>query len=121
MRLEAGAITRERMVAIMGVMGDPNPIHEDEELAARLGFRGIVNQGPANLAYVVNMLLEEAGDPAAIRELSFRFLDNVVPGDECVATGEWVSEDACAFKLESQGGRVHLTGEAKVVMPDARA
>jgi acyl dehydratase len=119
---EVGDITRERMVAIMGVMGDPNPIHEDEELAARLGFRGIVNQGPANMSYVTNMLLRVAG-PGEVRALRFRFHDNVVPGDRLTATGTVVArrgrEIDCTFRLESADGRVPLSGDATVVVGDA--
>ena len=117
--LPVGAITRERMVAIMGVMGDPNPIHEDVELAQRLGFRGIVNQGPANMAYVANMLLRLTG-PAGIRRLDFRFHDNVVPGDELTARGTVKAirgdELDCEFRLEGADGRVPLTGEATVIL-----
>jgi acyl dehydratase len=113
--LRPGTISRERMIAVMRVMGDSNPIHVDEELARSLGFRGLVNQGPANLAYVANMLLGWTGPAGRIRSLSFRFLDNVVPGDELVATGEItrVSGDAvtCDFRLSSPG-RTHLVGEA---------
>ena len=121
--LAVGEITRERMVAIMGVMGDPNPIHSDHELALSLGFRGIVNQGPANMAYVANMLMRLTGDPAAIRVLAFRFHDNVVPGDQLTATGRVLAvrgrELDCDFRLEGADGRVPLTGEATVVLPDA--
>jgi 3-hydroxybutyryl-CoA dehydratase len=121
--LPVGAITRERMVAIMGVMGDPNPIHEDVELARRLGFRGIVNQGPANMAYVANLLLQLTGGPAGIRRLDFRFHDNVVPGDELTARGTVTAvrgtEIDCDFRLEGADGRVPLTGAATVVLADA--
>jgi acyl dehydratase len=121
--LPVGEITRERMVAVMGVMNDPNPIHEDEELARRLGFRGIVNQGPANMAYVANMLLKLTGDPASIRRLAFRFLDNVVPGDQLTAKGNVLAvrgrELDCDFRLEGADGRIPLRGEATVVLDHA--
>jgi acyl dehydratase len=118
-----GGITRERMVAVMEVMGDLNPIHEDEELARRLGFRGIVNQGPANLAYVVNMLIDRLGVGAGqVKSLAFRFHDNVVPGDELIARGEITAlrEDGaaaevdCAFRLDMVGGAARLSGTATI-------
>jgi acyl dehydratase len=124
---QVGDITRERMVAIMGVMNDPNPIHEDEELAARLGFRGIVNQGPANMAYVANMLIQVTGDAASVRRLKFRFHDNVVPGDRLTARGRVTAvrkaddgrELECEFRLEGADGRVALSGDATIGVPDA--
>jgi acyl dehydratase len=109
------------MLAIMGVMGDTNPIHQDEHLAASLGFRGVVNQGPANMAYIANMLMAWTGGPAGVRSLRFRFLDNVVPGDELEATGEVIGVDGgsvrCAFWLRSPG-RTHVAGEATLELLD---
>lgn len=125
-----GEITRERMVAVMEVMGDLNPIHEDEELARKLGFRGIVNQGPANLAYVVNMLMDRLGvDADQVKLLDFRFHDNVVPGDELVARGEVtalrdtgeVTEVDCSFRLDMVGGAPRLSGTATIEVPRARS
>jgi acyl dehydratase len=124
-----GEITRDRMVAVMEVMGDLNPIHEDEELARRLGFRGIVNQGPANLAYVVNMLMDRLGvDAGQVKLLDFRFHDNVVPGDALIARGEitalrdkgQVTEVDCSFRLDMAGGAPRLSGTATIEVPRAR-
>lgn len=80
------SITPHELLEVMDVMRDTNPIHSDPELARALGFRGLVNQGPANLGYIVQMLLR-AAPGAAVQDLRFRFHDNVVPGDELVATG----------------------------------
>ena len=81
------AVRLEDIHTIMDVMGDVNPVHIDEELVRRLGLRGLVNQGPANLGYVVNMLLRWIGDPAAIRRLAFRFHSISSPGDRLQASG----------------------------------
>lgn len=120
--LEVADITRERMLKVMAVMGDENPLHDDEALASELGFRGIVNQGPANLAYVVNMLLRWCGNPTAIRSMRFRFLDNVVPGDELEARATVTALDEgeveCAFELAS-AQRLHLTGTTRLAYKDA--
>ena len=72
---------------IMDVMGDINPIHVDEELALSLGLRGCVNQGPANLGYVINMLIDWAGEPQAITNLKVRFHSISCPGDQLEARG----------------------------------
>lgn len=122
-----GDIDRDRIVAIMKIMRDTNPIHENVELARRLGFRGLVNQGPANMSYVVNMLVAWAGDPAAIRSLDFRFHDNVVPGDRLTARAEvagvrhedGATEVDCRFRLDAEDGRVRLSGDARMLVPHA--
>ncbi len=105
----------------MQVMGDENPIHDDEALATALGFRGIVNQGPANLAYVANVLLDWCGNATAIRSMRFRFLDNVVPGDElevrAKVTAVAQEEVECAFELASEQ-RLHVTGTSRLIRDD---
>ena len=68
----------------MELMRDTNPVHTDYELAARLGLRGPVAQGPASLAYVINMLLGWRGD-ASLERLEFRFQDTVTVGDTATA------------------------------------
>lgn len=120
-------ITRAGMLEVMELMGDVNPIHSDEALVRRLGLRGLVNQGPANMTYVIDMLLPWAGGPEAIRRLRFRFHENVVPGDRPVARahvtgtqvldGETLTE--CAFRLELEDGTCALSGSALIARPDA--
>ena len=75
-------VRKEDVVTIMDVMGDVNPVHIDEELVRELGLRGLVNQGPANLGYVVNMFIAWAGSPEAIRHIAVRFR-----AISCPATG----------------------------------
>lgn len=122
-------ITRERMLDVMQIMDDVNPIHSDETLVRRLGLRGLVNQGPANMAYVVNMLVAWAGDPAAVRDLTFRFHKSVVPGDRPVARGQVIRWRAhageqladCEFRLELEDGSLAVTGTATIARADGRA
>ena len=117
------------IVTIMDVMGDVNPIHVDDDLARGLGLRGPVNQGPANLAYVVNMLIAWAGTPQAIRRIGVRFQSISCPGDHLEARG-WVdslsrADDGviahCQVDLVRKGGEVILSGTADVALPPAVA
>jgi acyl dehydratase len=78
-------VAEEDVITMMDVMGDVNPVHSDHDLVAELGLRGLVNQGPANLAYTLNMILAWAGDPAAIRHVDVRFDAITCPGDRLVA------------------------------------
>ena len=113
----------------MDVMGDVNPIHVDEPLAHSLGLRGRVNQGPANLAYVINMLIAWAGSPEAIAHINVRFRAISCPDDRLEARGEVLSvEDFpsgplahCSFELVRDGGEVILKGTADVRLPQALA
>jgi len=66
---------------------DPNPIHLDPAVvkAKGLGER-VINQGPANLAYLINML--RAAVPGGfIESLEVRYVDNVFAGDAVEAGG----------------------------------
>ncbi|WP_342363941.1 MaoC family dehydratase [Terrarubrum flagellatum] len=114
-----------RMKTIAALMRDPNPIHWDAGEARKrgLGDRSI-NQGPANIAYIMNMLADFAGDRRAIRRLRLRCLGMVFAGDRVVARGkiEGLREDAgerlidCAVWLERDGERI-LEGSAIVAIP----
>ena len=68
----------EAMKTVAALLHDPNPIHFDLEAVRALGMGDRqVNQGPTNMAYVVNALTAWTGDPASVRRLQVRFLGNV--------------------------------------------
>ena len=57
----------EKMKLLAAIARDPNTIHWDRAEVARRGLgERVVNQGPTNLGYVINMLLAWAG-PTCIR------------------------------------------------------
>jgi acyl dehydratase len=114
----------EDIVAVMEVMEDNNPIHVDAELVRELGLRGPVNQGPANLAYVINMLIAWAGSPEAIRRLNVRFHAISCPGDRLEARGKVADVTQtidgpiahCEVELVRDGGELILEGIADVAV-----
>ena len=116
-------IELEQVVELMELMGDVNPVHADAELAARLGLRGPVAQGPASLAYVINMLLDWRGD-AFLERLEFRFQDTVTVGDSATARGVVQAVDGdevtCDVSLHLQTGAEALRGVATVRLPDTQ-
>lgn len=66
---------------------DPNAIHLDRAAVAAKGLGDrVINQGPANLAYVVNMI-RAAFPGCTIRSLDVRYVDNVFEGDDVTAGG----------------------------------
>ncbi|MDE0376822.1 MAG: MaoC/PaaZ C-terminal domain-containing protein [bacterium] len=112
------------------LLRDPNPIHFDPHVVAALGMGDrVINQGPTNMAYVVDMLVAWAGDPARIQSLKVRFLDNVRGGDRVVAGGivTSVAGDGqyqvaeCDVWLDVVGGPRALAGSATVALEAGEA
>lgn len=104
------------------ILRDPNPIHLDPEAvrAKGLGDR-VINQGPANMAYIINLLLQSFPD-AAIERLDIQFLDNVFGDEAVIASGEIERVESaadgehiqCQLAL-SAGDRTALRGTATMV------
>lgn len=82
-----GPVDPRNMVFWSEVLRDPNPIHLDVKAvqAMGLGTRRI-NQGPINLAYLINGVLQSFPD-GRIEQISNRFVGNVVEGDMIEVTG----------------------------------
>ena len=118
------SVDAARMKLVSALMRDPNPIHFDPEEAQRLGFgQRTVNQGPLNIAYVLNMLAAAAGGTENIKSLKLRLTGNAFAGDRLMAGGRIVSVEngraACEVWLEREGhGRI-AEGAAVIIIPDA--
>ena len=112
------SVSPDGMKAWAIFLADPNPIHLDPEVvkAKGLGDR-VINQGPANVAYMMNMLLA-AFPGGRIETMDSRFLDNVYAGDKVVASGTITSVDGdrigCAFTLDVAGRGTVNSGTATV-------
>ena len=116
----------QNMKTMALLLRDPNPIHWDADAVRDLGMgEGVINQGPTNMAYVINMLVAWTGSPANVRSLDVRFLDNV-RGGETVRAGGVVTgvEPAdgptvahCDVWLAKQDGTNALAGTATVIVP----
>ena len=99
-------------------LADPNPIHLDVEVvkAKGLGDR-VINQGPMNVAYLINMLTA-AFPGGRIEAMDTRFLDNVYAGDRVVARGTITAVEAgrisCDFTLDVDGRGAVNSGTATI-------
>ena len=124
-RLES--VDAENIRLLADVLGDPNPIHLDPAAvaAAGLGDR-VINQGPANLAYVLNMIMQAGLEPIS---LEARFTGSVRAGDSVEATGEGLpnvqaegakQEVSCEFKLSTGAGDTAIQGVALVKVASER-
>ncbi|MGB3797781.1 MAG: MaoC family dehydratase [Alteraurantiacibacter sp.] len=101
-------------------LADPNPIHLDVEVvkAKGLGDKRI-NQGPINVAYMMNMLMA-AFPGCLIESMDSRFLDNVYEGDRAVASGEVTAVEgnrvSCGLKLDVDGRGTVNAGTATIII-----
>ena len=120
-----GPVDPEKMKIFAAIARDPNPIHWDRAAVAERGLgERLINQGPVNLGYLVNMLLAWTG-PESLRELRVRFTSNVFDGDVVVAAGvvtaireadgERLAD--CEVWLDRGDGTRAITGSATVALP----
>ena len=113
----------ERMKTMAAILRDPYPVHWDRAANAALGLEGrVINQGPLNLSYVVNMLLAWAG-PSCVRRLTVAFGRPVLDGEHVVAGGTVTTVEThdderwahCNVWLDRHGEHV-VTGTAVVAL-----
>jgi acyl dehydratase len=84
----------EKMKLMAALLRDPNPIHFDADTVRALGLGDrVVNQGPSNLSYLIEMVTRWTGGVAAIRSIDVRFLGNVFAGDRVECHGTVASVD----------------------------
>jgi acyl dehydratase len=115
------------MKTMAALLQDPNPIHWDPASTRALGMgERTVNQGPTNMAYVMNMLLAWVGnEPSRLRAINLRFLANVFDGDRVEAGGRVTGMREvggerladCEVWLDVARGARALAGTATVVLP----
>ena len=121
--LDIPSVDAQKMKTMPALLRDPYPIHWDVDGNEKMGIKGkVVNQGPLNLSYVINMLMNWQGQDC-IRRLTVRFTGWVLGGDTLSTHGKVVSIDdsadellaTCDIWLERDGERL-LEGEAVVAL-----
>jgi acyl dehydratase len=116
------SVDAEKMKTMAGLLADSNPIHWDVGAVRALGMgERPVNQGPTNMAYVLDMVCQWAGGYDRLRRVRLRMTGNVFAGDHVRAVGE-VGEvrdglAECAVSLEVVGGGTALSGTVTVALP----
>lgn len=108
-------VTRADLVAYAAASGDPNPIHQDEDVARAVGLPGVIAHGMFTLALAARYVDEFVGEPGRIAELGAKFTRPVV-----VPAGEDGAEVRIEGVLEERDGvrTIALTvtcGEDKVL------
>ena len=123
--LNIPSVDPQKMKTMAALLRDPYPIHWDTEGNEKMGIKGkVVNQGPLNLSYLVNMLMDWQGQDC-IRRLTVRFTGWVLGEDTLSAHGKVISIDntnnellaECEIWLERDGERL-LEGKATVALTD---
>ena len=112
------SVSREKMKTMAVLLHDSNLIHLDPAVVAALGLGDRpINQGPTNLAYIMNMLDQWSGGFDQLAEVGVRFLANVFSEDSVTASGTVLSADGrtaeCEVRLDGPDGVV-IQGAASV-------
>ena len=114
-------ISRRDIELFTEISGDRNPIHYDEELAAKSRFGRVVVQGGVTSGLLNAVVAEDLPGPGSVfLEVSWKFRAPVGPGDEITAevTVTSAREDkpitTLATTITNQDGVVVLDGSAVV-------
>jgi acyl dehydratase len=89
------SVDPEKMKLMAAMLRDPNPIHFDADSVRELGLGDrVINQGPSNLSYLLQMVTRWSGGVATLRSVAVRFLGNVFAGDRVECRGRVTAIDS---------------------------
>ena len=103
------AVTRADLVAYAAASGDPNPIHQDPEVARSVGLPDVIAHGMYTLALAARYVDEQLGEPGRIVELGAKFSRPVVvpeAGTEVRVEGTWRDDRTIALSVTCRGESV---------------
>jgi acyl dehydratase len=114
------SVPPEKMKLMAALLRDPNPIHFDAEAVRSDGMGDrVINQGPINQAYLVNLVTRAAGGPDRLRSIQVRFLGNVLAGDRVECRGRVAAVDEAAgtatLEIEARVGDAPVLAGTAVV------
>jgi acyl dehydratase len=102
-------VARTDLVAYAAASGDPNPIHQDPEVARSVGLPDVIAHGMFTLALVARYVDEQVGRPGLIAELGAKFTKPVVvpeSGTQVEIEGAWRDERTIALRVTCAGESV---------------
>lgn len=117
-RSRAAAVSKETIAAFGEVSGDKNPVHFDDDYAAKTPFGGVIAHGMLSAGFISAAIAEELpGHGTVYLKQSLSFRAPVRPGDEVVTT-------VTVSAINAEKGRVTLAcvcrvGETVVVEGEA--
>jgi acyl dehydratase len=102
-------VTRADLVAYAAASSDPNPIHQDPEVARSVGLPDVIAHGMYTLALAARYVDEQLGEPGRIVELGAKFSRPVVvpeAGTEVRVEGTWRDDRTIALSVTCGGESV---------------
>lgn len=102
-------VTRADLVAYAAASGDPNPIHQDPEVARSVGLPDVIAHGMFTLALAARYVDEQVGGPGRIEEIGAKFTRPVVVpegGTSVEIEGTWRDERTLALTVTCAGEKV---------------
>lgn len=120
-------ITEDDITRFAEVSGDYNPLHMDDEYAAKTPFGKRIAHGALTASYISGILGNNLPGPGAIfTGLSMRFRRPVYIGDEVTVRAEVSEMSERGFRVTLSvaclvNGKRVITGEAQVVAPSRKA
>ena len=102
-------VTRDALIAYAAASGDPNPIHQDPEVARSVGLPDVIAHGMFTLALAARYVDEQLGEPGRSAEISAKFTKPVVvpeSGTEVEIEGTWRDERTSALRVTCAGETV---------------
>lgn len=114
-------LTRADLIAYALASGDPNPIHQDEEIARSVGLPGVIAHGMLTLG-LAGRAVASWTDGAEVVELGCKFTNPVVvPADGAVeivvaGTVKKVDDGLATLALEVTCGDVKVLGMPRAVV-----
>ncbi|PKV89470.1 MaoC/PaaZ C-terminal domain-containing protein [Streptomyces sp. TLI_146] len=96
--------TAPNQALLYRLSGDPNPLHSDPAIAARLGFRRPLLHGLCTFGFAGRALLRAlcGGDPARFGTMSAHFTAPVFPGQD-LTVRIWERGESARFQVRAQG------------------
>ncbi len=119
------AISTTQMMMYGAATWDFMRIHYDADYARQRGFPGPFVDGQMLGAFLAQLAVDWAGDPAALRRLSVRYRNFVFPGDTVTCKGKVTHKSTaealvtCELVAENQHGEV-VAGPATALLALAR-
>jgi acyl dehydratase len=119
-----GPITRTDIVRYAGASGDFNPIHHDEQFAAKAGFPTVFSIGMFQAALLATYATDWLG-PSNVRRFTVQFREQVWPDDELTCAGRVTAVQRCTegtqidveLTCARQTGSLAIAGSATFVLP----
>ncbi|KAA1428405.1 MaoC/PaaZ C-terminal domain-containing protein [Nocardioides antri] len=115
------AVRRADLLAYAAASGDPNPIHQDEEIARAVGLPGVIAHGMYTMALAARAVATWTGD-AEVVEIGCKFTAPVVvPADgsatvRVAGTVKSVADGLATLALEVTCAGEKVLGAPKAVV-----